>query len=247
MRPLIALLFAFGSVLTATLSIAAVDEPPAKAVRWFDKATRAFQKNDNASAIAGFDRAIAAYPGYEAAIYNRALALAEVGRDRDAVTDLATLQQRSAASARKLAGLFQIHAMATISIASAALEREDLDDAEKYLERALTYDPNSADAYIYRGVLRRNQGRNEDAIADYAQAIARNPDSSIAHFNRGLILLERDQHREAIADFTRAIELEPEDPSAYQGRAQAYEALGDKESAHKDQEMQRKLCGDCAG
>lgn len=223
----------------------AADKPPAKVVRWLRKATHAFQQDDNATAIAGFDRVIAAYPALDEAIYNRALALAEVGRDRDAMADLATLQQRSSPAANKLAGLFLVHSMATVSIAAAAIEAGDQDKAEKMIERALIYHPASADAYIFRGVLRHKQDRSEDALADYAQAIERDPNSSIARYNRGHIFLERSQYGEAVTEFTRAIELNPADAESYQARAQAHEALGDAVSAAKDLEAYRRHC-DCS-
>jgi tetratricopeptide (TPR) repeat protein len=241
----LAIVTAADAANTESGSRSSVDEPPAKVVRWFDKATRAFRQDDNAAAIAGFDRVIAAYPAFDEAIYNRALALAEVGRDRDAMADLAMVQQRSSPAAKKLAGLFLVNSMATVSIAAAAIEDGDLDKAEKMIARALVYNPASADAYIFRGVLRNNQNRSCDALADYASAIERDPNASTAHYNRALIFLAQRQYREALADFSRAIELNPADAQSYQGRAQAYAALGDAANAAKDLEAYRQHC-DCS-
>lgn len=220
----------------------ATDKPPDQVVRWFEKATRAMARDDNSAAIAGFDRVIAAYPAFDAAIYNRALVLAEMGRDREAMADLARLRQLASPQADKLAALFLSISMASESIARAGFQAGELQRAEQQIARALIFDPTSADAYIYRDLVRNSQNRTDEALADYAAAIARDPKSSIAHFNRAAILLVRQQYREAIESFTRVIEIEPADADAYQGRAQAYEALGERTSAAKDRDTYRRLC-----
>ena len=46
-----------------------------------------------------------------------------------------------------------------------------MDDADKALERALQIDPRYARAHLQLGVLRKVQGRNDDAMMHFEEAI----------------------------------------------------------------------------
>ena len=62
-----------------------------------------------------------------------------------------------------------------------------------------------------------------------------------SHFWLGVVLARQGKHHEAIAEFTRVIRLKPTYTFAYQHRAVAYRAIGDKDSADRDDRKAHEL------
>lgn len=61
------------------------------------------------------------------------------------------------------------------------------DKAEEALDKAIKYDKNNYEAYYHRGCVKFNQGRYQDAIADFEKATELKPDYADAYFNTGRI------------------------------------------------------------
>ena len=100
-------------------------------------------------------------------------------------------------------------------------------------DKAISLNPNLAEAYYYRGIAQRQLksspefretyvqaltvrgiarlqlGDHQGAIADLNYVIAHDPDSSVAYLHRGLARLSLGQTRIARADFKQASNLEP--------------------------------------
>lgn len=77
------------------------------------------------------------------------------------------------------------------------------------LQAAVRDNPNHADLRYRLGLLLRNRGRIEEAIAEFRQAVAINPTYMKALIKLGLALAENDQTDEAIAVLKQALEIEP--------------------------------------
>ncbi len=83
----------------------------------------------------------------------------------------------------------------------------------------------------YKGALRNGhvaavRGRNEDAIASYAEAAALAPDRPLPHTSMGRTLLKLGRVDEALAAFAAALRLAPRDEAGLAGRADALIAAG---------------------
>jgi tetratricopeptide (TPR) repeat protein len=78
-------------------------------------------------------------------------------------------------------------------------------------------------------------------IADFSDYISAGFDSYDVRLLRGIALHHVGRHGDAIADLSCAISMCPEKVSAYFRRAQAYDALGDKERAMNDFSVGREL------
>jgi tetratricopeptide (TPR) repeat protein len=85
-----------------------------------------------------------------------------------------------------------------------------------------------------KGVDYFEEGRLEDAIAEYGKAIELEPRYAEAYNNRGFAHFLLDQHQRAIEDYDEAIRFNPQLVKAYTGRALAHTWLGNYQEAERD-------------
>ena len=88
-----------------------------------------------------------------------------------------------------------------------------------------------AENYYNQGVSLQQQGKLEEAIAQYHEAIRLNPDLAVAHLNLGAALAATGKREEAIIAYKQAIALEPTLPEAYYNLANALAQQGSLEEA----------------
>ena len=88
--------------------------------------------------------------------------------------------------------------------------------------------------YIRRGTRANDEGRHEEAIAEYTKAIELNPDNSTTYNRRGFAYDDLCQYEKAIEDYNKAIELNPGYAVAYNNRGFAYKNLEQYERAIED-------------
>ena len=84
------------------------------------------------------------------------------------------------------------------------------------------------------GVALQQQGRLEDAVAEYDQAIRLSPQFADAYLNRGLAYIQLEQYERAVQGYDEAIRLNPQDAGLYNNRGNAYEGLEQYERAIQD-------------
>ncbi|REK05449.1 MAG: tetratricopeptide repeat protein [Planctomycetota bacterium] len=92
-------------------------------------------------------------------------------------------------------------------------------DAIAVARKAVTLDPEAADAHTTLGMLLDEAGQHEEAVACYQQAIEANPEYAVAHAAMGTALERAGKLDEAQASFERATQLSP-------GSAEIYIQLG---------------------
>src|SRR5205085_1229703 len=88
----------------------------------------------------------------------------------------------------------------------------------------------------FTAALRRDLGRNDDALRDYDQAIRLAPRNAEAYHIRGVACLNLRDDDRALADFTEAIRLDPGNALYYKNRANVFARRGDSASAEADRE-----------
>ena len=130
--------------------------------------------------------------------------------------------------------------------------RDDVEDAIKLLEQAVTVDPNYAEAYAslalayttkefqFAPVAEKKQ-LGEDAEVAVAKALALNPNSAEGHFARGVVLWTHEKrfpHELAIQSFKRAIELDPNLDEVHQRLAMVYSHIGLLDEAQREVAIQ---------
>ncbi|MDA1220209.1 MAG: tetratricopeptide repeat protein [Chloroflexi bacterium] len=86
--------------------------------------------------------------------------------------------------------------------------------------------PRFSDSYYLRGTLFLDQGKLEQANADFSQAIDREPADPYYLNSRGTALFEMGDYANSIQDFERVTGIEPTKAKAHYNRGLAYYQLG---------------------
>lgn len=142
--------------------------------------------------------------------------------------------------ARQAVGLAPGNAMHQVTLAF-LLREQNPQKALEILDKAVQLDPQSAEAFVRRGVIRWDQGDREAALNDVDRSLQLNPDFAFAVRFKAEMLAELGQIDEALDAYTRAISLDPYSPQAYLGRASVHWRLGDPEGAKQDIDVAQYL------
>ena len=100
-------------------------------------------------------------------------------------------------------------------------QKGDFDNAITDYTEAAELDPESAEAYNYRGFAYLNNGDIDKAIVDYTRAIDIDQELTEAYKDRATAYLANSDFGNAITDYTKAIQLDPDDTNIYNYRGLA--------------------------
>lgn len=123
--------------------------------------------------------------------------------------------------------------IALINRAVVNLELTRYQPALQNLERALRAN-ESPWVFLYRGLIREQQGEPKRALEDYTRAIRMSDGFSPAHYRRGLLYAEMGEHDKAFQDQSRVLERNERHAGALAARGTARAALGDSQWALSD-------------
>ncbi len=90
------------------------------------------------------------------------------------------------------------------------LRARRLEEAEPYLQKALSLEPKAADALVALGALRTRQRAYPEAKKILQQAIELDANNYLAHYQYANILLQEEQMEKAIEAYRQAAKLKPE-------------------------------------
>jgi tetratricopeptide (TPR) repeat protein len=143
---------------------------------------------------------------------------------------------RMVAGAMLAAGLFGGCARSSNSYTSEGYvlsHRFEYGAATKAFDEALKADPDNAQAYYGRGIVRMCTGQYDAAIADFSSAIRLDP-QWFDYKNRAASFYETGDYPRDLADLNEAIALEPKDPVLSLIRAGLYARSGQVQTAKAD-------------
>jgi tetratricopeptide (TPR) repeat protein len=116
---------------------------------------------------------------------------------------------------------------------NAKSDRKDYQGAIADYNRAISLDPNYANAYYNRGIAKIRMGASNSAIEDFKHALKIDPDNADAYSNIGNVLIGTNDS-EALKYLNRAIQIEPNNANAYANRGMARFNLQDYVGAIAD-------------
>jgi DNA-binding winged helix-turn-helix (wHTH) protein/cytochrome c-type biogenesis protein CcmH/NrfG len=100
------------------------------------------------------------------------------------------------------------------------------------VNKALSLDENLAEAYLTRGLIRRNGEWNwKGAIDDFRRATEIKPDYALAHVRYAHILAPLGKHNEALAEANKAYALDPLSEAVLTGHFAVLESRGEYDEA----------------
>ncbi|MBI5875849.1 MAG: tetratricopeptide repeat protein [Deltaproteobacteria bacterium] len=105
-------------------------------------------------------------------------------------------------------------------------EKEALEQAIIYYNKALSIEPNYAGIHNDLGDALRDKGMLESAIAEYHTALRLKPDYPKAHNNLGVVYYRQGNFDEAIREFRMALRLNPEYADARNNLEDIYKMEG---------------------
>jgi tetratricopeptide (TPR) repeat protein len=113
-------------------------------------------------------------------------------------------------------------AVSLLAKARQAVDKNRLDDASKYVSKALQAYPHYAQAFALRGVLELQQQQFEQAAADASRAIEADPNYGAGYLVMGAVLNCQKKFQEALRPLQQAEVLAP---NAWQGYFESSKAL----------------------
>lgn len=181
-------------------------------------------------ALAEADKAIGLHPDRVALLRLRADILRDLGQIDRAIDDL---EKALAAEPENVEALHEYGAL---------LFAQGLTDAAiAAFERAIALNQNDALSYAELGRIMLLVGEREQADRNFNTAKSIKPDIAQDYKWRGFEATLNEDYDAAIANYDVAILLDPEDESFYADRAEAYEAMGDKDKAEADRKRKASL------
>lgn len=111
---------------------------------------------------------------------------------------------------------------------------EKLASAIKDCDLAIQLAPDSTDAYLHRGYVKKKLGDFRGAIKDYDTALRKGADYAHVYVNRGNAKSDAGDKKGAIKDYGKAIRLDKAYVHAYSHRASAKSDLGNEKVSIED-------------
>ncbi|MBT5412637.1 MAG: tetratricopeptide repeat protein, partial [Cellvibrionales bacterium] len=114
------------------------------------------------------------------------------------------------------------------------IKGSDFDQLEQRLNdvsKALSIEPDDADAYNNMGNALKEQGKLEEAIEAYNKAISIKPDYVDAHYNMGIALKNQGKLEEAIEAYNKVLAIKPDYAWAHNTMGNALKDQGKLEEA----------------
>jgi tetratricopeptide (TPR) repeat protein len=195
-----------------------------------DLLLRSYKESNLAEAVKGFQAVLKRDP-------SNALAAARLGAAffaQHGYKDDPKLLDQSRDWSNRAIGLQTELAAPYVTLARIAALERDTDQATVLVKKALSLEPNSAEAHGAQGEVFEAQGRDKDAIAAYQQAKTLAPDDWRWPMSLGVAEYRQGDLNEAISELQRAIDLAPENAMAFFDLSIAHRQSGQLEQARKD-------------
>jgi len=120
-------------------------------------------------------------------------------------------------------------------------EGRDYAEAEKYLRKSISLQPEQLSAYYYLAVAVLKTGREDEAAAIFRELLQRYPDHIPSLEQLGMILVKNRKYDEARQILDKVLRLDPTSLRGHYQMSMLLGRLGQKEEAEKHRQMAQRL------
>jgi tetratricopeptide (TPR) repeat protein len=124
------------------------------------------------------------------------------------------------------------------------LHLQDYDDLLKLTAQYMDVLPQEPDIPLLAGYVHKQNGQDDQALADFTATIQRDPGVITAYVNRGFVLNDLHRPEPAAADFEAALKREPDNGEAHLGLAYADLNMHKPQAAVRQSELAERALGD---
>jgi predicted Zn-dependent protease len=124
------------------------------------------------------------------------------------------------------------------------LHLQDYDDLLKLTAQYMDVLPQEPDIPLLAGYVHKQNGQDDQALADFTATIQRDPGVITAYVNRGFVLNDLHRPEPAAADFEAALKREPDNGEAHLGLAYADLNMHKPQAAVRQSELAERTLGD---
>lgn len=121
---------------------------------------------------------------------------------------------------------------------SEAVKAKDWNRAVNEFRRAAEMDHKYAQNYfaalIQRGAAFREQGKFQEALADFTEALKIKPNDADTYERRAYVYMQMKDYDKALADYTASLKADPKEVRVYMLRSYLYELKGDAKNGIAD-------------
>jgi arylsulfatase A-like enzyme/Flp pilus assembly protein TadD len=136
---------------------------------------------------------------------------------------------------RTAAGRRPDSGMAHYELALALIKTGQWEAALPEIQAAVVCTPKSAQMHFYLGAVQLRLKRFPEATAEFDKALEFNADHFLANLKYGEMLLLEQKADAALPKLVRAVKIDPKSSEAHAALGHAYEVLGQKRKAEKEQ------------
>ena len=181
-----------------------------------------FKAGDLSKALEYFNRALASRPGFMA-FNNRAAVYFELGREKEALSDIQSAIERHPGYPHPYNLLGKIYE-----------KNGQYDKAIASFDHAIELGPHELEPRLSRGALLSAMGHVDQGFEDFQEAVRTWPSSGKALYNCGVTYFAKGNFSKALEYFDKAIKIEPNWPLTYLKRGELYRRQGLKDFARRD-------------
>jgi len=167
-----------------------------------------------------FDKIIESNPNDANALNNKGIALANLGKNEEAIQ-----------CCDKALEIEPKNAYALYNKGAALANLGKNEEAIQWYDKVLEIEPEDADVLNNKGAALANLGKNEEAIQCCDKVLEIEPEDADALYNKGAALANLGKNEEAIQWYDKVLEIEPKNARALNNKGLALFYLGKNEEA----------------
>ena len=131
-----------------------------------------------------------------------------------------------------------------VNVARGQIQEGNMEEAEKFLRKALEVDSELAKTHFFLGTALKSLGRYDEALEESRTAASKYPRDRVVVNQIGRILFLKREYSPAIAEFQKVLKIDAEDLQAHYNLMLCYQGLGNSEMAAREQTLYKRFKAD---